>query len=560
MNEQYKPTAATVWQEHKDGLRNAGLLAENDVILLRHVRARWDGDFRLLLDYPDSLSTSSLERIAEILNSNRSRWTWAEHNYDLAWGQAYQLEPTRDGLEMPELLESAQLPKDLGADASHWLDGYVDFSRRWSPRAYGGFHVACGLWVLSVVAGRRVVLHLGPPRYTPLYIALVARTSLFVKSTTADIAVDVLRATGLDWLLAADDCTPQRFIRSLTLRIPPDFDELPAETQARIELQLGLAGSRGWFYEEFGQKLSQMTREGSFMADFKGILRRFDDCKERYEYATIGRGVDTVERPYLALLACLTPADLEPVSKRGASMWSDGFFARFAFVSPHRDERKRDRFPDGERAIPSELTRPLKEWHERLGVPEAVIEDVYDDERKKTGRKEATVKPLEPATCTLADRVVDAYYNYHDALLDLIERSENTDLDGNYTRFAEKALRVAILLASLENDNHIEMKHWARAQEIAESWRADLHALYHQLNEPDVSEREQQEEKVLQILRRHGQQTAANVARYIRGLDTGSTSVILENLARGGMVNSEKTQRTTYYDLSGGPNVIRVGH
>jgi hypothetical protein len=41
--------------------------------------------------------------------------------------------------------------------------------------------------------------------------------------------------------------------------------------------------------------------------------------------------------------------------------------------------------------------------------------------------------------------VYAAFYRYKDALDDLINTGENTDLDGSYSRFAEKALRIAIV-------------------------------------------------------------------------------------------------------------------
>ena len=42
-------------------------------------------------------------------------------------------------------------------------------------------------------------------RNTNLYIALAARTSIYAKSTTANIAMDVLKRAGLDYLMAALD-------------------------------------------------------------------------------------------------------------------------------------------------------------------------------------------------------------------------------------------------------------------------------------------------------------------------------------------------------------------
>ena len=82
------------------------------------------------------------------------------------------------GVEVPILPESAQLDPELGDGVANWLDEYVALSRLWSPRAYDDFHIACALWMLSTVAARRVVCHFGGSRYTNLYIALVARSSL----------------------------------------------------------------------------------------------------------------------------------------------------------------------------------------------------------------------------------------------------------------------------------------------------------------------------------------------------------------------------------------------
>jgi hypothetical protein len=451
-------------------------------------------------------------------------------------------------LEIPPLPESARLADHLGKDASPWLDKYIAFSRKWSPRAYEGFHTACGLWLLSTVAARRVLLHFGKPRFTPLTLALVARTSLYVKSTTAEIAIATLKAAGLDWLLAADDATPQKFIQDLTGPVPDDYDSLPKNVQDRIKKRCAFAGQRGWFYEEFGQKVHAMNNRTGYMTEFRGILRRFDDCWDTYEYGTISRGTDFVKQPYLALLANMTPADLRPFAKKGHSMWGDGFWARFVFVTPHTHKRKRGRFPRGERLVPSALVRPLQEWHRRLGMPSVSIVEKENASGDAIGKK-AEASGIEPQLCTWEDGVRDALYDYDNALLDIIERSDSEDMDGNYSRFAEKALRVAMLLASLENGGHIELRHWARAQGIAEQWRADLHALYEQVNEPPLSKAEQEEERVLLTMQKHGEMTAAQISRYHRGMDTGRAGQICEILARAGVLEPRKTKRTTYYDF-----------
>ncbi len=108
----------------------------------------------------------------------------------------------------------------LGADACPWLDRYTAFSERWSPRSYDGFHVACAIWLLCVIAARRVVLNLGGRRYTNLYFALCARSSLYAKTTAVKVALEFLGTLGLSSFLAPDESTPQAFIRAMSLHVP----------------------------------------------------------------------------------------------------------------------------------------------------------------------------------------------------------------------------------------------------------------------------------------------------------------------------------------------------
>jgi len=64
----------------------------------------------------------------------------------------------------------------------------------------------------------------------------------------------------------------------------------------------------------------------------------------------------------------------------------------------------------------------------------------------------------------------------------MIASNGNQDLDGSYVRLSDKALRIAALLASLENEGQINLQIWALAQEIAEMFRYNLHELYAQVS------------------------------------------------------------------------------
>jgi hypothetical protein len=125
-------------------------------------------------------------------------------------------------------------------------------------------------------------------------------------------------------------------------------------------------------------------------------------------------------------------------------------------------------------------------------------------------------------------------------LLDLIARNTATDMDGNYVHFADKALRIALLLASLQGQEQIHLGQWWRAQRIAEDWRANLHALYDELQQFGAwsgwSQTASMEERILSVLQRYPASTAREVAQRIRGLTPAQARLILGELAEAGRV------------------------
>lgn len=472
----------------------------------------------------------------------------------------------KSGISWRPLPPAAQLSPGAAVGASSWLERYIEFSRQWSPRSYDGFHEAVALWILSTVAARRVVLDLGGLRYTNLYIALCARTSLYAKSTVAKIGIDTLHTTGLAHLLAPDDATPQAFLHGMTMQVPSNYADMDSSAKQQVLTRLAFAAQRGWFYEEFGQKLSGMMRENGVMADFRGILRRFDDCPLSYTNETISRGADKIERPYLALLANLTPADLAPYTRRGASLWGDGFLARFALVVPPTDSPPSTaRFPEGKRVIPSAITQPLRAWHERLGIPHITVTEQNNAKGESTGGFDVDIAPMTPHCCALESDVLDAFYRYHDALISLAGESEHTDLDGNYARFAEKALRIAMLLASLENDGRIELRHWAVGQNTTEHWRRDLHVLVDDLLETMHPTREYSiEEKVYRAFRREASKgkyelSAREVCRAAH-ISSGEAEQVLNRMSRQGEAIATQKGKTIRYTLKKSSELSQLSH
>ena len=484
-------------------------------------------------------SIANLPAAEEIRN-----WVFAaDLKADLDHGQdAFDL------ANVPALPKSCSISDKDGAGVCPWLDDYIAHSQLWSPRGFEWFHEGCALWVLSVTAAGRVKVHMGKPRFTPLYIAMIARTSSFSKSTTAGIAISTLQRAGLEHLLMPDNSTPQKFLMEMKAVLPEDYAELDEEGKTRVFRKIAFAGQRGWYFEEFGQGIAAMMRREGPMTDFRGLLRRFDDTPDRYESGTIGRGTDVVEKPYLALMVSMTPADLAPFAQRGSSLWGDGFLARFALITPPNRARRRGRFPKGERIIPEALFLPLQAWHKRLGIPRVVLLD-----EKGTGKDgesvsmvRAKVKPVEPATLDLSGEVFEAFYAYDDGLNEVSTRLSNEDLNGNYARFSEKALRLAAIFASLNQSGKVEYRHWALAQSITERWRAGLHHLHHQLNIPQNSGELENEERILRIIRKLKGATVREIRQYTK-LPTRHIQITLESLIQGELIYSKSVGRTNKY-------------
>lgn len=440
----------------------------------------------------------------------------------------------------PELPQEAQLPHELERAGCPWLDRYVEFSDRWSPRSFDGYHEAIGLWILSAVAARRVSVIFGGEKFTNLYILLVGRTSLHAKSTAAKIGKKFLSDVELDFLLLPDESTPQRMLVEMASKLPENWEKLNADQKEKYRKTLGFAGQKGWYYDEFGQNIQNMMKRDGPYNEFRGLLRKFDDNELTYAKGTISRGKETVHRPYLSLLGALTPSDLASVAHAGSILWGDGYLARMGLVVPPIGLIKEGRFPDGELVFPSELTEPILRWHERLGIPTTNIV-----EGQLLPATDSVVSKIE-----LSKSVKEAYYAYDDALRKILETMDATDLDGNYVRFPEKALRIAALFASLEGLCTVEIHHWAKAQRVAERWRSNLHSLYKQINESGLQRKGlTDKQKVLKAIREKGSPTSREIQQFT-GINGEQAVKILDELLANGKIIAEEVGKTNRYRIS----------
>jgi hypothetical protein len=521
------------------------------------------------VQYPDELdpyaalyTPGALQRLKKIKDIETSLYhrifeTWVRGRKDLYFPSVDQ-RIDEDGVQMlhgalhspaplcPALPHELIFPMSFFEHAAPWLDAYCAYSERWAPRAAQSFHKAVGLWVLSTVAARRLCVEFGQPLYPVLFLSLIAESSQYTKTTAAANGQTLLRAAGCHHFLTPDRSTPQALLRHMSGRVPGDYGHKNADEQEAIQQRLRFAGQRGWYYEEWGGMLHQMNRQESPMAGFHELLRVLDDGKPDFSSETIQRGLEYVEAPYLSLLASATPQDLAPFMQSGSKWWRDGFWPRFAFLIPEQQPRL-DRRPQGRATPPSALIAELHTWHTSLGLPKVQITNVLDGKQRPTDQWTLEREALPCKTLHVPSDTLEAYYQYNEVLLSM---TIAPDLRPSYSRLHDKAMRVAMLLASLQGKDQITLPHWAYAQEVVEHWRAMLHRLTTMMSESmGVSTDAQHEDRIENLLGHQGPLPMRAVQRKLH-LDSATIKRLAQNMAYVGRVTIGKAGRTVYISLS----------
>ena len=452
----------------------------------------------------------------------------------------------------PPLPTRAALDPRLREGAAPFLDAYAAYSVRWSPRAAAGFHMGVGVWVMATVCASRICVEMGSPIYPNLFLALVAPSTMYAKTTTAKLGLHNLTRAGCAALLAPDRATPQALLRVMAGQLPPDFADLDAVTQEDVRHRLVFAGQRGWYYEEWGGMLQQMTRRDSPMADFHGLLRALDDGFESFSSETIHRGMERIDHPAMAFLGSATPHDLARYMAPGSAWWHDGFWPRMALLVPLADElpslRRREA---GAAALPNPMVQALQLWHQRLGIPTVHLTPRVAAGGKPTGKYQLEREPHPRHILALSTAVLEAYYTYNGALLDLIIAGDAPpDLNACYGRYHDKALRIAMLLASFAGQDTIEMPQWAYAQDLTEQWRLMLHQAVALADSGlPLTRDEQLEAKVTSQLGRHGPMTLRELTHNIRGFSSREITAVVQAFLRTGSIETRATAQTIYYAL-----------
>lgn len=392
-----------------------------------------------------------------------------------------------------ERIDYVALPDDMVYDEPHdydFLRDFVKFSSKWSPRSPAASHEAVALHILSAAAAGRVVYDYGGRHRTSLYQFLVAPSTLYAKTTVANIGRDLLSEAGLRRVVIGR-ATPQSYFDQCLEKVPTDFDAMSTDDQTRIRERLQNAAQRAWTADEFGAWAASMLREGSVYYEFRSLLLEIYDSPEYVEMSTRTHGTLPVRRPTLALFALSTYAHVAKIASAGSPFWRDGLLARFDFITTTDDEVHNDEpFPPGTRVFPRELVGGLRNYDAMLGHADVDIRPVMEtmqNGKEKMLRMDVEVRPQLPFVVRLSNDVYTAVDRYDRFLRRCIADGLVEDLHASYGRMPDRALRIACLLASYDGRNECELRDWKKAQCIVERRRQCLHWTYERLTDRAIS-------------------------------------------------------------------------
>lgn len=217
-----------------------------------------------------------------------------------------------NALSIPGIGAPKAIPKRRLND---WLAGFAQYAK------YGEAPDNTLFWTgVSTIAGalrRKVWIDMGYFKWVPnFYVILVAKPGIISKSTTANIGMNLLRATpGIKW--------------------GPDVVTWPALVQAMAEANESFVDPATGEYvtqsalticsDEFGNLLNPQDRE---MVDI--FVSLWDGKEGAFEKKTKSSGNDTIVNPWINIIACTTPAWIS--GNFPEYMIGGGFTSRCVFV------------------------------------------------------------------------------------------------------------------------------------------------------------------------------------------------------------------------------------
>lgn len=374
----------------------------------------------------------------------------------------------------PPLPPAAAAILNYQAPCGRWLDDYLAFAQTAAPMTPQSFHEAAGLFALSIVLGRRLVLRYSILSFYPnLYLLWIGPSTLYRKSTALRILTGVLRRTSAQLALLAEDLTPEALLLDMSTTIPTTLPNWTAAERERWLLQRGGANQRGLLLDEASFLFSSMQRD--YKEGLLGMLLKIYDCPDELSGQTVTRGRTSVPDPSLAFFGVSTLKAMEE-HLRNELLWANGLWRRFALVVPDASPIYAE--DSGPADYPSSLIGDLERIAQLAPPPTATIAEPED------GPRSVELHDVRaPASITLAEGVLEAWRAYTRAVsFDLLTNNlVEEHLHPSYGHLGTQVIKVAMLLAAADataTQVCIERRHLARAVAIVERWRVALHRVW----------------------------------------------------------------------------------
>jgi hypothetical protein len=442
-------------------------------------------------------------------------------------------QPLPKQIELASALQDSEPPKEEESPSiadlklPSWLQMYLEWAGAAGNQTPMSFHLASGLWLLSVAIGRRLygAAPWGVNLYPNLYIMMIASTTYYRKSTAYKLAEQVARAA-IPHMLMPTPGSPERFQEALSGRLPANFDKLTLDQQNRLTKAQPFAAQRGLLKDEVAGLFGAINRK-DYMYGVKDLIMELYDCPEYSDKDTQG-GLTVVERAALSMLGVTTPAGL--AAAISDADWANGLLVRFALITPEPDYKERPPLKERQE-MPSALVEGLKRLHEKLPMPQ--------DDGETT---------LPPGELELKVECWAEVQGYSDELRRSCKPDQDFELDerlkGVYGRMHVQAFKLASLLAALdwldseEPAPTVTAENWEMGRQVAELWRQSAHRLLERIDRSAMAQREQGlQQRMLEAFRQGGEsgRTLREVYRQLH-LPAKQARQIADDLVLAGLL------------------------
>jgi hypothetical protein len=384
-----------------------------------------------------------------------------------------------------------------------WLAAYLEYSSHMEAPRHMRFW--CGVSAIAGALRRKVWIDMAYFKwYANFYVVLVAPPGVVSKSTTSSVAMSILRdVPGIRF--GPDIVTWPSLVTSFAAAAEA-FEYPPGTWNTMSAMTLDSS--------EFGNLLNPQDRE---MVDLYVTLWDGKAGELRKETKTSGN--DSVQNPWINMVACTTPAWI--AGSFPEYMIGGGFTSRCVFVYADKKE-KEVAYPS--RVVPKDL------WQQR----QLLLEDLTQI-AMLTGEYKLTDEAFAWGT---------EWYTRHNASP---PPALNDDRFGGY--LARKQTHIhklaMVVSAATSNEMWITAEHLAIADRMVSDLEPDMAQVFAKIGRSDES---LHTERLLNYIRQSGRIEWAEAFRHVHKYFPGIKDYenILAGLIRAGLIGMEQTGNTVF--------------